>query len=227
MEIGPDRCEVCSRAFAIGPFQPSYLFVCPTCGFKSSVPKTTLATHEPLESVLKSGNGVGVVRSLSIVEAIARIVVDAHLDGWVHGHLAPRLIWVGADGKYLIQTDIDLSSETREALQFSSSTTVSSDIEYLAPELLLLSKSMDRRADVYSLGAILFHLLWGKPPLWHYHSIEDKLAASLCGHIQKPCQLEGDGAATLGMVCELAMKADPGARYKTSCEFLQSLSKTE
>jgi serine/threonine protein kinase len=93
---------------------------------------------------------------------------------------------------------------------------------YMAPEQMRASPDVDARADIWSLGAILFELLTGQCPF------EGETMTEVCGKVlaESPPSLGtfANGTATeLDAVIARCLEKDPNRRYQTVGEFAQAL----
>ena len=127
------------------------------CEFVASQPLSTV-----FQRVADEQFPVPVDNALLIVEKIALALSGAltvEVDGGrvVHGFLHPGLIFVTNDGEGIV-SGFGLGDQLLTLIDDDSSTQLVHP--YLAPEVLL-TRTASRHGDVYSLGAILFHLLCG------------------------------------------------------------------
>jgi tetratricopeptide (TPR) repeat protein len=105
---------------------------------------------------------------LDHVGDLADALGHLHGLGLVHCDVSPRNVFVRADGRVVLM-DLGLVSRHRGALGPEALEPVdqpTGTLGYMAPELAF-GLSVDARADLYSLGAILYTALTGKPPLGH------------------------------------------------------------
>ncbi|MDF1812707.1 MAG: protein kinase, partial [Verrucomicrobiales bacterium] len=108
---------------------------------------------------------------LTIISKVCDAVQFAHERGVLHRDLKPANIMIGRDGEPIVM-DFGLAKLTRQrddedeekSLSISLEGQVVGTIEYMAPEQALSSKEVNEQADVYSIGAILYHLLTGQKP---------------------------------------------------------------
>ena len=92
---------------------------------------------------------------------------------------------------------------------------------YMPPEQAA-GAEVNERADVYALGAILYHLLGGAEP-YPGTSAEAILAAVLAGPPARLAQVEPRLAVDLVTIIEKAMAREPDARYPTAVELADDL----
>ncbi len=104
-----------------------------------------------------------VEQAVAIFLKVCSAVEFAHTHGVLHRDLKPGNILLRSDGEPLV-ADFGLaklsSAEAESSLSLSGN--VLGTLENMAPEQAASSKSVDARADVYSLGTILFQMVTGK-----------------------------------------------------------------
>ena len=100
----------------------------------------------------------------ALVEGIARGVAEAHRLGLVHRDLKPSNILLGDDGTPKV-SDFGLVKRVGSDPGLTRTNSILGSPSYMAPEQARgLVREIGPRADVYSLGAILYELLTGRPP---------------------------------------------------------------
>jgi eukaryotic-like serine/threonine-protein kinase len=98
-----------------------------------------------------------------LVAVIARAVHHAHQRGVLHRDLKPGNILLDEGGRPHV-ADFGLASRLEGPAGATSSGAVVGTLGYMAPEQALGRRDLTVAADVYSLGAVLFALLTGRPP---------------------------------------------------------------
>jgi hypothetical protein len=103
-------------------------------------------------------------RALGIAEDVARGLAIAAQAGIVHRDVKPANIIVGPDGRAKL-CDFGMAKDLGGQVAALTRTGQGlGTMAYLPPEQVAGAKHVDPRADVYSLGATLYHLLAGRPP---------------------------------------------------------------
>ncbi|MBI4577859.1 MAG: serine/threonine protein kinase, partial [Planctomycetes bacterium] len=110
-----------------------------------------------------------------VVAQVASALDALHARGYVHRDVKPAHVRVSGRPRAPVARLIDLDLAVREASARRSP--ASGTPLYVAPEVLL-GEPVDRRSDVYSLGATLFHAVAGRPPFPGLH-----LAGLLRAHL--------------------------------------------
>jgi internalin A len=124
-----------------------------------------------------------------------------------------------------IAADVPTTSVTtahRASAPLTAAGAVMGTADYIAPEQATDPRGADIRADVYSLGCTLFHLLTGRPPFTG-RTVTEKLA----GHAATPLPLSTlgrDVPAGVAAVIERMTAKDPADRYATPAEVALALA---
>ena len=103
-------------------------------------------------------------RALQIVPELCEALKIAHLQGIVHRDIKPENILLAKDGEAKI-ADFGIAKLLHQSsgLEFNGGTR-----RYMAPEQLFGDPDVDHRADIYSMGAVLYELLTGNVPSEDY-----------------------------------------------------------
>src|SRR5215831_6119716 len=169
------------------------------------------------------------------VIAVADAIAYAHEKKVIHRDLKPSNILVGQFGETLVidwglATDLQLSACSDLGLSgayeiAASGLTVQGTVlgtpEYMPPEQAR-GERVDERADVYALGAILYHLLAGTPP-YSGNSSAEVLKQLLAKSPVPAEELQPGVPVDLATIVHEAMARDAEDRYRSAKELGEDL----
>ena len=120
----------------------------------------------PLDQVLRQRGVLPLVASLEIGRRLAGTLSELHRRDVVHRDLRPANIIYDAESRQTHLTGLGRASRVPgEAWRIRAPNRLEGDPVYLAPEATgRLRRQLDYRADLYSLGVVLFEMLTGRPP---------------------------------------------------------------
>jgi formylglycine-generating enzyme required for sulfatase activity len=203
--------------------------------------------REVLQLAVKGSEGWSRERALGVFVKVCEALAFAHAKGVVHRDLKPSNVMVGAFGEAyvmdwglarlsaapepeergpseLVRTDLDVGSANELATRDGA---VLGTPAYMAPEQARgRTSAVGPHSDIYSLGAMLYHLLSGSMPYvdsTERLSAHALIAARLAG---PPTPLERLAAKTppeLIAICAKAMADEPTQRYATALELAADL----
>ena len=140
-----------------------------------------------LSTLLRREGRLAPARALAIMAQVASALDAAHARGLVHRDVKPGNILLaagpaGGDGHcYLCDFGLIKEMDVQQARSALTATgQFVGTIPYVAPEQIE-GGALDGRADVYSLGCVLFHCLTGSPPFERINDIEVVFA-----HLREP-----------------------------------------
>jgi len=156
------------------------------------------------------------------VVAVTEALAYAHSRGIIHRDLKPSNVLVGEFGETVV-IDWGLAKELGEAELAGASGELEPALTqdgtivgtpcFMSPEQAR-GEPLDERADVFALGAMLYHVLTGVPPYWDRSRVtKDLIDAVLSGKPTPIEQLAPDAPADLRAIVEHAMAREPPARF--------------
>ncbi|MEM9587840.1 MAG: serine/threonine-protein kinase [Planctomycetota bacterium] len=157
------------------------------------------------------------------VASIARAVGYAHRHEIVHRDLKPDNILLDPDDQPLV-TDFGLAKWHRDDATVTRTGQVLGTPNYMSPEQAVGRGDSDHRTDIYSLGAILYALLTGRPP-HEGPTLAEVLRSVLQDEPVEPRQLRRDLDYDLERICLKAISYEPGDRYGTADEMADDLQR--
>jgi Protein kinase domain len=176
-----------------------------------------------LRTVLKTHGVISTAQALSLIGQAGRALDAAHRHGLVHRHVKPANILIerGADeddANHVYLTDFGI---TTHALTRNGPTATGPHVganDYIAPEQLD-GRTVDGRADVYSLGCVLYESLTGRVPFFKDLQ-EGVISAHGEGTLTPPTAVRAELPHPIDEVIGRALAKDPEDRYATCRELL-------
>jgi tRNA A-37 threonylcarbamoyl transferase component Bud32/WD40 repeat protein len=165
--------------------------------------------------------------------AVAETIAYAHSRGVIHRDLKPDNVMVGDFGEAIVvdwglakQLDHDdATSSSDEAAALDAKLTVAGDVvgtpAYMPPEQAR-GDAVDERADVWSLGAMIYYLITARPP-YDADTGTEILRLVVREPPTPPTSLQPEAPAELVAIVEHAMARDPSARYRHAGELASDL----
>jgi serine/threonine protein kinase len=151
----------------------------------------------------------------------------AHERGLVHRDVKPSNLLLTADGTTIKVLDMGLArllrTEEEPGSALTLEGTVMGTVDYMAPEQAEESHTVDIRADVYSLGCTLYHLLTGQAP-FPGGSLAQKLRKHQQSEPTPVEQLRPGLPSELPVVLRKMMAKRPEARYQAPSEVATALA---
>jgi tetratricopeptide (TPR) repeat protein len=155
---------------------------------------------------------------LSYSRQVCEALIAAHDSGIVHRDIKPANIMITKNGRVKV-TDFGIAKMVLDE-SHADVTRVGAVVGtplYMSPEQVK-GDSVDNRADLYSLGVLMYEMLAGQPPFYEgdlaYHHVFTK---------PKPIGKEHpEDAARIVMKC---LQKDPGERYQNARELLEDLKR--
>jgi eukaryotic-like serine/threonine-protein kinase len=163
-------------------------------------------------------------RAMALMAKVARAVQYAHGQGILHRDLKPGNILLDGHGEPLV-SDFGLAKWLDTTSHLTQTLTIFGTPGYIAPEQVNGSAGkLTPAADVYSLGAILFDLLTGRPPFLGEHALKVIQQAS-----EKPAPKLRTLAPTfdrdLETICAKCLEREPSARYRSAGDLAEDLER--
>jgi serine/threonine-protein kinase len=166
-----------------------------------------------LRALLREEGALEPRRALAIVAQVAHALDAAHAKGLVHRDVKPSNVLLDRDEHvYLADFGLTRSFGSTSSTDGPSVGTPA----YLAPEQIE-GQEIDGRADVYSLGCLLYECLTGSPPF----AASSRLAVAWAHLEEEPpsvTERRAELAPPIDAVVRKAMAKDPSDRYSTCGE---------
>ena len=172
------------------------------------------------EHVREEGGGLSAEEVFWILDEVAPALDYAHSEGVTHRDIKPSNLMLnrtpggelGEGEEHVKLTDFGLAFIANSALSKISTYRPSGTLPYMAPEVLMGEKPTPA-ADIYSLGATVYHLVRGEPPF-----SQGDIATQVLH--REPAPL-ASGDPGLDRAVAAAMSKDPEERPETAEELLE------
>jgi serine/threonine protein kinase/tetratricopeptide (TPR) repeat protein len=181
-----------------------------------------LLDGEPLSEILKRG-ALSVDQAVPIAVDMLAALAAIHAGGIVHRDLKPSNVFLGRHGVKLLdfglaRPDMQTSLDSIDGLTHAGA--VLGTPGYMAPEQVT-GDTIDARTDLFAAGAILFHMLAGRPP-FNGRTVTAMLSATLT---EQPPALAGSATvAAVDRVIRRALAKKPEGRPASAEDMAQQLT---
>jgi len=168
-----------------------------------------------LAASLKRDGALEPGRAALIARQVGAALDAAHARGLIHRDVKPaNILLAEQDGElHSYLTDFGIAKDSAASTQLTHTGEWVGTLDYVAPEVLD-TRRVDARADIYSLGCVLFQMLTGRVPY------EGTSIQKMWGHANEPapsaCELNPRIPAALDAVVARAMAKDPDDRFASA-----------
>ena len=161
-------------------------------------------------------------RALEIALEVGRALRHAHKAGFIHRDIKPKNIMLTLDGvTKLADMGLARAVSDREAAEAEAGKAFGTPY-YISPEQIRGELDVDLRADIYGLGATLYHMVTGKVPfdgpnpsaVMHKH---------LKAELVPPDHINDKLTTGISEVIEVAMAKDRDKRYHATADLIEDL----
>jgi len=190
-----------------------------------------LVAGESLAARLAGGTDRGARREPLTVDegarlltAVARAVEYLHRRGIVHRDLKPSNVLVDEEGRPFV-TDFGLAKMFIADSRSTATGMIAGTPSYMAPEQAAgRNADVGPLSDVYSLGAMLYELLTGRPPFREENPL-DTLLQVLEREPAWPREINAAVPRPLELICMKCLEKSPQDRYSSAAEVADELER--
>jgi serine/threonine-protein kinase len=177
-----------------------------------------LVNGKSLQALLDAGEKFSLPRLLRIMEQVCSALQFAHDNKVVHRDIKPANIMLGPDDHVKI-TDFG----TAKIMQYGAAqqTSATGTPSYMSPEQIK-GKAIDGRADIFSLGVMLYEMTTGKKP-FQAQDVATVLYRILNQDPEPPRKLNSSIPQGVSSTIMKALAKSPHLRYESCREFLDDL----
>lgn len=184
---------------------------------------------ESLERRLEKDGRLPASEALKILKQAAEGLQVAHQNGLIHRDIKPANLWLEKrDGKQprVKLIDFGIARHMAHESNLTSKGQILGTPVYMSPEQAM-GQPVDPRTDLYGLGAVLYHLVTGEPPIGTSAELQHHLREmnSLQGQIQNNQAF--NIPQTVSNLIQQLMHTDPKQRPSSAIELVHILQKME
>jgi WD40 repeat protein/predicted Ser/Thr protein kinase len=163
-------------------------------------------------------------RAAGYIQSIAQAIHYAHKRGILHRDLKPSNVLIDEFDQPRI-TDFGLAKQLKGDSELTATGQVLGSPNFMPPEQADAKRgAIGRHSDVYSLGAIFYHLLTGRPPFLA-ETLEDTLRQLLNVEPVPPRLLNPGVPRDLETICLKCLSKEPHRRYDSAQSLAQDLER--
>jgi serine/threonine-protein kinase len=179
-----------------------------------------------LDELLEKNGPMPLELVVEVARQTAAALAEAHAVGVVHRDLKPANLFLaqrsdGTSAVKIVDFGISKAPVSKGPALTQASFTLGTP-PYMAPEQILCSKDVDRRADIWSLGVTMFELLTGSLP-FEGRTIGALAAAILYEPPRKLAELRPDLPARIIKIVERCLAKDVAKRYPNVDKLVRDL----
>jgi len=181
---------------------------------------------EDLNTLLKRSGPLPVSQALSYLLQAAQALAEAHRQGIVHRDIKPSNLFLTAlpDGTLGIKViDFGISKDTVSNATLTQSSSMIGSPYYMAPEQMRAGANVDARADIWSLGVLLYELLTGQLP-HQGNSMLEICASILESEPRSPKALRPDLPEAVDAAVQKCLARDLEDRFATVNDFAAAIA---
>ena len=176
-----------------------------------------------LQAAIVRDGTMSIDQAMDVMIQTATGLAHAHDRGVIHRDIKPSNLLIRTDGVVKI-SDMGLAKIGFNEADKKNSRRLLGTADFVAPEQVIDSRTVDARSDIYSLGCTLYYLLAGRPPF-----VADSVAQRLAKHQTTPVpdirDVRGDCPAAVAELITRMMAKRPEDRPKSAGELLSWLSR--
>jgi len=164
-----------------------------------------------------------IAKAVRYATDIATGMAVAHQSGIIHRDLKPANVLIDNEGLVKIVDFGVAAAQQQQDTQLTKTGYVIGSPKYMAPEQIL-GKKVDERADIYSLGVILYEMLTGEPP-YHRGDHMAVMYQHVQGKARAPIEVNPQVPPGLSEIVTKAMAVDKARRFQTMDEMRSALER--
>ena len=180
-----------------------------------------------LDAELQARRQLPLEESVDIILQACGGMLEAHANGIIHRDLKPANLFLanegeGADTTRIVKIlDFGISKMIGDSTMLTSAGAVIGTVLYMSPEQVRAESNLDVRADVWSLGVILFELLAGRAP---FEGSSAQIAAKIVSTDVPDLRTLADVPEGFALTVRRMLDRDRARRFASLREVIEALS---
>ena len=166
---------------------------------------------------IESAMDATIEQRLRIAVQLAATVADIHAANIIHKDITSHNVVYNRDTGVCKLIDFGIATRLRtEESKFQAPTALEGTLAYIAPEQTgRMNRSLDYRADLYSLGVTLYELFTGTVPHYSTDALE-LVHFHIAGRPVPPCERQPQVPRVLSDIVLKLLQKEPGDRYQSA-----------
>ncbi len=178
---------------------------------------------ESLRAKLIREKQLSIDEALSIVKQVASALDYAHSHGVVHRDIKPENILLHEGEAVLADFGIALAVKEAGGNRLTETGLSLGTPQYMSPEQATGDRALDKRSDIYSLGAVYYEMITGEPPVTGA-TAQAMIAKLLTERPVKMRVVRPTISGTVERATEKALAKVPADRFTSAGEFARALA---
>jgi predicted Ser/Thr protein kinase len=173
-----------------------------------------------LRDILNADGPMEEEQALPILKQVADALDHAHSEGYVHRDLKSANIMLEPNGRAVLM-DFGVTKIEGKTSGLTGTGAIGT-IDYMAPEQIMAARTVDKRADIYSLGVVAYEMLTGEKPFI------GGAAQVMFAHLQQPPpdarDVNEDISRNAAKAITKALEKSPEARFESAGAFVRAMA---
>ena len=181
---------------------------------------------ESLRARLRREGRLALPDAVTIVRQVAEALGHAHAEGALHKDVKPENIFLSGSGALLMDLGVARAiTRSIDETMTGSGLTLGTPV-YMSPEHARGGVEIDGRADLYSLGCVLYEMLAGEPPFTGANAVA--VLRKLVGEAPVPVTTIRDALPSeVDVTLDRLLAKAPSGRYPDAAHLVDALSTLE
>jgi Tol biopolymer transport system component len=185
-----------------------------------------LAEGDTLRDRLNKDKQLSIPEAIRIATEVAGALDYAHRRNVIHRDIKPENVLLQDGSAVVADFGIALAVHHAGEQRMTQTGLSLGTPQYMSPEQAMGEKNVDKRADVYALGAVLYEMLTGEPP-FSGATVQAIVAKVLTERPGKPSAVRDTIPPHVEATVLTALAKLPADRFATAAQFAEALARPE